>query len=55
MSEYDEAVIRSAEANKKLNNARAAKEDSATVQRLQDAADALAKDVEEWAAKYHKS
>jgi hypothetical protein len=55
MSEYDDAVIRSAEANKKLNNARAAKEDSATVRRLQDVADALAKEVEERAAKSHKS
>ncbi len=55
MSEYDDAVVRSAEANKKLNNARAAKEDPATVKRLQDAADALAKEVVEQAAKNHKS
>jgi len=55
MSQYDDAVVRSAEANKKLNNARAAKEDAATVKKLQDAADALAKVVEERAARNHKS
>jgi hypothetical protein len=55
MSEYDDAVVRSAEANKRLNYARAAKEDAATVKRLQDAADVLAKEVEKQAAKNHKS
>jgi hypothetical protein len=55
VSEYDDAVVRSAEVNKKLNNARAAKEDAATVKGLQDAADVLAKEVEKQAAKNHKS